>query len=246
MNDDNKILISHLNDLISSVKKGRKYAFSSFLNVDQLSCAYSILRSTDINYFVFGGYDDAERCIVGFGCDDAPEDYCFPISKVSFSLKNNLSINHRNVLGSLMSLGIKRECIGDILFKENVCYIFVDSKIEEFLLMNFNSVSSMHIELDIVTDKIDFTKEFEQKYITVSSLRLDCIVGELANKSRKVSAELIESGMTYLNSIQCQKKDKVVSCGDIISIRRIGKFKIEDIGGYTKKNRLKVNILKYI
>jgi len=246
MIDDNRILILHLDVLLSSVKKGRKYAFSSFLNVEQLSCAYSFLKSNDANFNVYGGFEDAERCMIGFGCDENPEDYLFPISVVSFSLKNSNSINHRSVLGSLMSLGLKRECIGDIIFKEGKCYIFAESKIADYLIMNFTSVSSMHIDPEIVTEQIEFIKEFEQMCVTVSSLRLDCVVCGLANKSRTSATEIIEEGLVYLNSIQCQKKDKTVSCNDIISIRRVGKFKVSDIVGYTKKNRLKLNILKYI
>ncbi len=246
MIDSNKILMSHLGDLISSVKKGRKYSFSLFLNIDEVSCAHCLAKANDVEYRIYGGYEDAERCMIGFGCDEAPEDYLFPISTVSFSLRNNSLINHRSVLGSLMSLGIKRECIGDIVFKDDFCYFFADSKIVDFLLINFTVVSSMHVEPVIVTDHIDFVKEFEHDCVTVSSLRLDCVVGELAKKSRSVSAELIESGMVYLNSVQCQKKDKIISDYDVISIRRIGKFKIDGVGGYTKKNRIKVNILKYI
>ena len=184
MMDENKILVSHLDDLLSSVKKGRKFAFSSFLNAEQLSVAYSTVLKDCNNYAVFGGYNDAERCIIGFGNDEIPSDCLFPISTVSFSLRNNDKINHRNVLGSLMSLGVKRECIGDIVFKDNYCYIFADCKITDFLLSNFSVVSSMHIEPQIVTHNIEFIKEFESFTVTVSSLRLDCIVSELVKKSR--------------------------------------------------------------
>lgn len=246
MTDENKILLSHLDDLLSSVKKGRKYAFSSFLNVEQLSLVYSSLVSENVNYAVFGGYEDAERCIIGFGCDEIPESYLFPISTISFSLKNNESINHRNVLGSLMSLGVKRECIGDILFKDGFCYLFADSKISDFLITNFNAVSSMRIEPETVTEQVEFVKEYESINATVSSLRLDCVVGELANKSRSASSQLIESGLVFVNSVQCQKKDKNITENDVISIRRVGKFKIGQVLGHTKKNRIKLNILKYI
>ncbi len=246
MINENKILLSHLDDLLYSIKKGRKYAFSSFLNIEQLSSACSLAYANNANYKVFGGYEDAERCLIGFGCDDIPETYMFPITTISFSLKNNDSINHRNVLGSIMSLGVKRECIGDIVFKDGFCYVFVDSKISDFLLTNFNTISSMHIDPQIETEQIDFVKEFENINITVSSLRLDCIVCELVKKSRTASAEIIESGLVFVNGLQCQKKDKNINENDVISIRRIGKFKIGQLLGYTKKNRVKLNILKYI
>ena len=141
MTNENNIIISRLNDLLVSVKKGRRFAFSSFLNAEQLSAAYSSVCSGDVEFSVFGGFEDAERCIIGFGCDTAPEPNDFPISIISFSLKNNHSINHRNVLGSLMSLGIKRECVGDIVFKDDKCYIFADNKITDFLLFNFTFFS---------------------------------------------------------------------------------------------------------
>ena len=51
--------------------------------------------------------------------------------------------------------------------------------------------------------------------------------------------------VVYLNGAECIKKDKTVASGDVISVRKKGKFKISGISGKTKKDRIKLEVLKY-
>lgn len=246
MTDENKLLISHINDMIMSVKKGRKFAFSSFLNEEQLSLACCYAEKFIVDYASYGGYDDAERCIIGFGADGLPQNCCFPITTLCFDTKGKTDISHRHVLGSLMSLGIKRECIGDIIFVEEKCIIFCDTKIADYICYNLTSVSNLRVDVVKMTEQVEFSRSFEEIICIVASMRLDCVVSELSNKSRTAASELIEGGLVFINGIQTQKKDKTIVPGEVISIRRVGKFLIEEFVGTTKKNRIKLKILKYI
>ncbi len=243
---DNKILLSHIGDLIAAVKKGRRYAFTPFLSLNQISDSISFLNSQSIEYSLFGGYDDAQRCVIGFGAEGSPENYMFPIAALEFSLNSNVQLSHRNVLGSLMSLGIKRECLGDILFTQDRCVFFCETKIADFIQLNLTSVSNQRVSVSFSDSTDDLANSFEEIFSIVASMRLDCIVSELACKSRTYASELVEHGMVFIDGVQCVKKDKLVQSGDVISIRRVGKFKIDSIEGKTKKDRIKLKILKYI
>ena len=218
--DNNKLFLSHIDDLVSSVKRGRKYAFTSFLNLEQVSEALLyIKRYSNIGFLFYGGYEDAERKILGFSVDTDIDFFVFPITTLCFDFSNKASISHRDVLGSLMSLGIKRELIGDIIFTDKVCYIFVDSKIASFVCMNLNSVRSVNVNVSVYDGDIEYSPSFEECSCIVSSMRLDCVVSEIVNKSRTYSA---------------------------LSVRHIGKFRVYSDEGVTKKNRIKLKILKYI
>jgi len=243
---ENKLLLSHIDDLINAVKKGRRFAFTPFLSIDQISDVIGYLGNRNIDFCLYGGYEDAERCIVGLGSDSPPEKYHFPLVSLEFMLNSNVDISHRHVLGSLMSLGIKRECIGDIVFTDDKCVFFVEAKIAEYIQLNLLSVSKLRVEVSLSDLDIDLSRSFEECSCIVASMRLDCIISELARKSRSYACELIEHGLVFVDGVQCQKKDKLIDAGSVISIRRIGKFKIDTIDGKTKKDRIKLKILKYI
>ena len=246
MISDNKLLLSHIDDLYLAVKKGRRYAFTQFLSLDQLSDVKTYLELQSIDYSFFGGYQEAERCIIGFGSDTIPESYMFPVVALEFLLIPNVQLSHRHVLGALMSLGIKRECLGDILFTEDRCVFFCEAKMADYIQLNLTSVSNQNVSVTFSDSTDDLVRSFEEMFSIVASMRLDCIVSELACKSRGYSSELIEHGMVFIDGIQCQKKDKLVQQDNVISIRKTGKFKISSIEGKTKKDRIKLKILKYV
>ena len=88
--------------------------FSDFLNMEDQSELSSLALPCD--YVTFGGYDGAERAVAAFGngCEYAE----FPIKIVEaapLSQKFADKLLHRDFLGSLMGLGIKRSVLGDIV-----------------------------------------------------------------------------------------------------------------------------------
>ena len=81
---------------------------------------------------------------------------------------------------------------------------------------------------------------------TVSSLRLDGVVAEGFALSRSRAAEVIAAGKTELNYMLCTKPDRLVAEGDVISVRGLGKMRLEAVGGNTKKGRISIEICRYI
>lgn len=245
MTDETKLLFSKINDVNDAVKRGRMVAFTSFLCYDDRLIAESYCKNSGVSVTFYGGYDDAERCVLGVS-ETAIENYMFPIDVLKFTLRNINDISHRDVLGALMSLGLKREVIGDIIFSDGNCYILCLDKISEFILQNLISVKKYHIKLERHFDQLNVKREYEEINATVSSLRLDCVVAEIAPCSRTQATELILSGFVTLNGYVADKKDRLVNERDIISIRRKGKFRIGELLGKTKKDRIKLKIYKYI
>ena len=81
---------------------------------------------------------------------------------------------------------------------------------------------------------------------TVPSLRLDGIVSSGFSISRGKAADYIAAGKAELNYLPCMKGDKQVQAGDVISVRGLGKIKLETIGGNTKKGRISIEISRFL
>lgn len=244
--DELQILLSKAKNLVYAVDRGRPFAFTPFLNIEQQSEIKNFFLQNKVKCVTYGGYNDSERNVVAVYSESAPESFDFPFSPIGFPLSSKAEISHRDVLGSLMSLGIKRELIGDIIFFENLCVFFADNKIIEFILQNFVSVRTFSVKPEIYTGEINFARKYEELLRTVSSMRLDCIVSEITGTSRTRSSELILSGFVTVNASECLKKDRTLDVGDIISVRRKGKFKVQEDLGRSKKDKIRLKVLKYI
>lgn len=151
-------------------------------------------------------------------------------------------MSHRNVLGSVLGLGLKREMIGDILINENSCDIIVAKTVVEFLLNNLKSVGRdkvdvVEILLDEIAPPIETSKEIAT---SVNSLRLDSIISAGFGISREKSSDLIKGEMVKLNFVVVKSISKAVNVGDVISVRGKGRIEVCNICGSTKSGRTKV------
>ena len=81
---------------------------------------------------------------------------------------------------------------------------------------------------------------------TVSSMRLDNVLASGFGLSRGKAAEAVEKGAVQVNYTVCQKPDKPVSAGDVITCRGLGKCVLDTVGSPTRKNRLPVVIRRFI
>lgn len=245
MIDESKLIISKADDMVNAVMRGRTMSFSSFLTLDEQKLVLDHINRNGLNCSVFGGYEDFERGIICVYDEYEPDLTDYPISVLCFELSDWHKIGHRDVLGALMSLGIKRELIGDIVLDSERCFIFVERKICQYLLQNLFSVGNQNVDLFEYFDKVNCKREYEEIQVIVSSSRLDCFVSDLCSVSRTKASDFIAGGQVYLNGRQELKKDKNVLEGDIITVRRYGKFRVMDDLGLTKKGRIKIKLLKY-
>ena len=164
---------------------------------------------------------------------------------MKFSFRKADKLSHRDILGSLMSMQIKREMLGDIIVSEGcaeaMIYDTIASEAESICKIGRIGVSASLIEApDLLPEK-----KFRLISGTVSSMRIDCISALAMNVSREKASSALKSEKIMLNYRTVSDNDKAVSKGDILSIRGYGKFRIPEIGGETKKGRIHLSIEKY-
>lgn len=248
MSAENALLIARLEDIIEASAKKQFPSFMGFLNEQEISVLLQHLKKSHINnYRFFGGYENSDRCLLGVSYGDYIEDYYYPITGISFKYRAEFKLSHRDFLGSLMGLGLKREAIGDILVGEGYAVVFVKDEIKKYVFSQIQKIGSVGViaeEWDNYT--LPIKNEFENISCTISSARLDNIVSALVPLSREKSATLIKQGYVCVNSLVTDNVSYTIKTGDKISIRGKGKFIIGEFSGVTKKGRLKIIVQKYI
>lgn len=207
----------------------------------------NVVYSADCRVCFDGGYPDAERTM--FVCIPEYSDYNTNeiISAIRICGRDIAEVTHRDCLGSLMGLGIVRENIGDILVCEEEIYVFVKNEIAEYIISNLDKIGRHGVKCEICSCsdvKIPKPKTRELKG-TISSLRLDAIVSFAAGVSRAKACMMIEKGMVSLDWEISESVSSKVSEGMLLSVRGVGRFRIGNVGGVTRKGRLSITIDKY-
>jgi RNA-binding protein YlmH len=255
---EDKLLISKMLDKIELSKVKNKIEYTNFLDMYQKHLLEKILKQEHIeNYVITGGTESAERNIIVFYPEKLKEvvniNYkkILPITCIRINLPKEMhsKYSHRDYLGGLIKLGIKREKIGDIFVFDNGADILILDEISKFVMSNISTLtrfSKSKIEnLDLRNIREKEIKKEELKII-VSSMRLDSVISEILKTSRGKAEEIIKEQRVFVNFENVDKLTKQIKENDLITIRGKGRFEISKIEGMTRNSRMKLVVNKYI
>ena len=198
------------------------------------------------NYSKYGRKENADRNrYILSQYDILDEDFKIVIYKVKYN-KKYYDINHRNVLGSLMSLGIKRESLGDIVINDSGLFIACTEEISKYIEQEFKFIGRAPIELERYDGDVENVIKYEDKNYFISSLRIDCVIAGIYGISRSEALELIMGGLVQVNHIINMNPSHILKIDDIVSVRHKGKFKVTSLNGKTRSDRLNVTLSKRI
>lgn len=260
MNNEDKFLLAAVRDRERQCSENSMITNSVFLDMRERSVVTSSRREyPDVNMIFYGGFDDAERTLALFlpeyidaddvygyfeQCPEADPIKIIEIEKDKFSS----SLTHRDYLGALMALGIKREMTGDIIVTETGCRIAVLSKIAPFIAENLTKAGRGSLKAKIIPPNLarESTKAAGvPDSFTVSSMRLDSVIKNAFRVSRTDAVAAIESGFVFVNDLECQKPDKKINAGDKVVFRRKGRIIVTDCSSVSKKGRIIVCVEKF-
>ena len=247
--EEEMLLVRVCEKLDSAVQRDIPAA-TNFLSKREQMLVCEVLRGAPIRFF--GGLSTAEREISCYLPDYLDEDWLTgedgPVAAVRAAFFEHDSLSHRDFLGALMGCGIKRETVGDIYVATGRCDFLVTREVLPYLLQNFLSAgrTKLHVERIVVPDVSVPEQKVRQIRDTVPSLRLDGIVSSGFSISRGKAAEYISAGKCELNYAPCVKGDKQTAEGDVITVRGLGKIRLDAVGGNTKKGRICVEITRFL
>ena len=255
--NDDKILLAQVLDKIEFSKQRDKLEYTDFLDMYQISLVRSFLKKIDFeNYILYGGFEGAERNVLII----YPEKYdvsmlqknyskIIKVVRVALSDEDIGKYSHRNYLGGIVKLGIKREKVGDIIVLDDGADIVVKEEMASSLkqelgtLTRFDNAKFEIIEIDNLRKQ---EIKVEEISIIVPSFRLDNFVSDLARTSRSKAVQIIDSERVFINGQSETKVSKQVKLNDIITIRGKGRFVVKEFSGNTRSGRTVVKVEKYV
>ena len=198
-----EIFLHHLKDLSEKADRSGRFTFTDFLNLDEQN-TLQIARRELIRYECFGGAAGCERVIARFGDPDemgyeAPFPLvCVKISPLQQKFADELS--HRDILGAVMNTGVERGCLGDIVLRDNVAYLFALERIAPYLCENLTRVRHTAVSAAVTEDlpEGDLYRT-EAVSLNVTSLRADCAVAALYHLYRGAAEKLFSAQKVFIN-----------------------------------------------
>lgn len=262
MNEEDKLLLAKIRDRARQCSDNSMITSSVFLSMRERSVVASSRIESGAKMLFYGGFEDAERTVAVFlpeyvDASDLPSlsEYfeecpeCDPIAIIEIEKdKFSPALSHRDYLGALMGLGIKREMTGDITVSENGCKMAVLEKIAPFIIENLDKAGRGTLKARVIPSS-EARKSGKSvgtpDSFTVSSMRLDSIVKNAFRVSRGDACTAIESGLVFVNDLECVKPDKKISDGDKVVFRRKGRIIVTDCSSVSKKGRIIVEIIRF-
>lgn len=254
---DDKILLAQVLDKIEMCENRNKIEHTDFLDLAQIELVQKFINKIRIqNYMSYGGFEQAERKMFviypeKFNSEVVEKNLSSIIQIVRVELPDDLKgkYTHRDYLGAVVKLGVKREKIGDIIVDNDGADIIVDKDISKFLLENLSGLTRFS-KSKVMIENIENLKTVqirkEEREIIVASLRLDNVISELARCSRNKALDIINMERVFVN-FQCEtKKTKQIKPGDMITIRGKGRFFIKELVGQTRSGRTIIKFEKFV
>lgn len=205
-------------------------------------------RETDLVFQLDGGYSVAERkrAIMApdyFFIEESWSDLAF----LRIETTDRQPLEHPDVLGAVLGLGIKREMIGDLQPHSHGCDLVVAREMSDFLSLHLHSVGRKKVLVQTIARNQFFYSEpnMTAKTIITASLRLDSIVSDAFRMSRSKAQLLIKGKKCKINWKLVDQNDELVEPGDVISVRGMGRIRIICVERMTKKGRNVVQIASF-
>ena len=238
-NEQDKLVISKALDTMYLSEKRHCACFYGFLNEHEVQVIKNNVHLTDVCDF-YGGYDGAKRV---FFCVNAHDNESYPFVCAKITYKKEFELSHKDFLGAFMSLGIERSTIGDIIVYDGYALAFIKSDIFSYICNEITKIGRVGVDISLYEgENISVSDQFDKLQFTVSSNRLDVFVSALCHLSREKAQRVIKSDLVAVNYIIENNVSKTIRPGDVITIRKYGKFVFAEEDGYSKKGRTRVSV----
>ena len=228
---EDEVLLARVYERITMAAQRNVPASSCFLSKREQMLVQELLRGEE--FVFFGGAALSEREVCCYLPEYLDESWLTgdegPIAAVRAVYFAGDTLTHRDFLGALMGCGILREIL-------------------PYVLQNLTSAGRTKLSLqEISLADIQLPQQAVKTVRdTVPSLRLDGIISSGFSISRGKAADYVSAGKAELNYLPCMKGDKQVSEGDLVSVRGLGKLRLEKVGGNTKKGRISIEISRFL
>ncbi|MDR1735493.1 MAG: hypothetical protein LBR85_01300 [Oscillospiraceae bacterium] len=243
--DAKELLLGHMEDLAARAAKSGRAASRFLTPAEARSVFERFSRRNDAELSFDGGFADAERVRAVFLSGGTfARNELFTALKIDVPPQEKTP-GHRDVLGALMALGVERGVLGDIL-EDPLCLVCLP-ELGAYISEALTSVGRARVRVSQISlSRIpEKTETLSLKTDTVASLRLDAVLGAAFGLSRGSAAGLIAAGRVSVDHEVCLQPAKELKETALLSVRGLGRAKLAEVGGMSKKGRIFVKIGLY-
>lgn len=234
---------------IREVENSYAPKLTDFLDPRERFIVESLTAGSELLMDCYGVFSESERMrVLLYPNYYIPEqkDYDVTIFSVKYASKF-VTIEHKDVLGSLMSIGLKRPKFGDIHLQDEEVQFAVATELKDYIKSNFTSIGKAKVTVSEVENREDLivssTTWIESMNI-VSSMRVDTVLAALLSVSRQKAVSLIRGDKVRVNWTSITDPSIDLYESDILSSRGSGRFKVLAIEGRTRKDNIRLLIGK--
>lgn len=251
MQDEEIRLRKRIIELSEKSYRNNMYVFTDFLSPADYTVCVQALEQEHLPYDSFGGNESCERKIIRFGSEEELG-YAQPYPIVCLVVRPALAkfadtLGHRDFLGSVLNLGIDRSVIGDIFIRDNVGYILCLERIGEYLKENLTKIRHTVVRCELT---LEMPEEIQPKLETVrlslASERCDIVIAKLYHLPRGDALNLFREKKVAINGRIEENNSKNLTPEDIVSARGYGKFIYHGVRSVNKKEKLCIDVSRYI
>ncbi len=239
---------SQLNEMCRRASSRSVTFYSHFLNLAEQKEGLIAARREGLFYTLWGGAEGAERCILAVSSEQEPDRFLFPLSCLLIaprSARFSGPLAHRDVLGSLMALGITREQLGDIVLREEGAYLFCLDKMASFIADSLDAVGGTPVKCSMTDAPQGELRKTQLCRLQVASPRADAIVAHLFRLSRADAQELFRREKVTLDDAPCLRTDTILQEGQVLSVRGFGRARYDGVENLSKKGKYNLLISLY-
>jgi len=224
---------------------------TDFLDPHQQRVAERVLHSfKELKFTAWGGYPEAERtrlllypAVLQGGTGRVPLAFLeiTPVSDVD-------DLSHRDYLGSVLSLGLRREKVGDLLLTEaGSAQLIISPEMSSYLQANLSSVRRTPVRLREIAQQelVAALPRYREIRATVASLRLDAVASAGFGLSRGKLVQAVRAGQVKLNWQSVKTPSAPVKVGDILTLAGRGRLEIAALLGESRKGRHQLLLKKH-
>lgn len=254
-NDEERFLMRHIEDLARAAQTRGTARYSAFLSDREQALAVAALNragALEEDYHFDGGWPDAERKLLCIEPEGARGQNPLACVRLECRAAPGAPLPaHKDYLGSLLGLEVRREALGDIVLPEDApgtAYVFALAPAAELICRELLRVG--RAEVKTAAQPLETLPAFPQaeravRSATVSSLRLDAVLAAMLRCSRGAASELIAAGRVEVNHLPTQSAHAPVYEGDVFTVRGKGRFELLSLPGKSKKDRDIIEYFQY-
>lgn len=251
-NEDERRLMHRIEELCDLAYTRGIPRYTGFLSDrEQVLAQAACNRAGFVAPHFWGGYDGAERCVLCLEPPDTWKEEPVAYLRLLAYTGPEKFPTHRDYLGAILGLGLDRACLGDLLQDPEdarVFYAMVLEDKQEFIALELTNAGRYSVKAeacDQLPQHLWRGTEHSMQETTVSSLRVDAVLAAMMHTSRTCAAEYIAAGRVEINHLPVHAAHEPVYTRDIFTVRGIGRFRLMEIGGKSRKDRIFISFFQY-